>query len=125
MKIDAQFADRIVEGEDLDTVLQEILDGGDEDYLDNLLPLCKIGGWPNKEEDPCIEGISEAVLNGTTVTFKAEVYFDEKVYGGGCPDMPTIEARTGEVRYKIDLLTLDMTAMKEEQTKQQYDSIYD
>lgn len=89
--------------DDLEQLVQDGLsEYGDEDYIDNLSDLCEIGGCPDEDKDPEFT-VTGARLEGNIVTFSCEVYFDEKVYGGGCPDMPTIKSRHGTKEYVLNL----------------------
>jgi hypothetical protein len=78
--------------------------GGDKDYLDNLQPLCEMGGLPDEEADPEY-ALKSAELRNGVLTAKCEVFFDEKYYGSGCPDMPTREPRAGSVTATVDIAT--------------------
>lgn len=104
--IHQKYVDQIKSAQDpLREVLQDVMnDQGDINYVDSLAGLCEMGGWPDEESDPEYS-ITDAIITGDVVVFTCEVFFDEKVYGGGCPDMPTIEHRSGEVRYELDLKT--------------------
>ena len=106
MRVDQKYVDRIKTGkESLSQVLQDLMDdGADVNFVDSLAGLCEIGGCPDEDCDPQYS-VTAANITGDLVIFTCEVFFDEKVYGGGCPDMPTIESRSGEVRYEFDLET--------------------
>jgi hypothetical protein len=71
--------------------------------LDNF---CKIGGSPDEDGAPEIAIIEADFLAASSkLTGSFTAYFDEKVYGGGCPDMPTIKSRQGDISFDIDLLS--------------------
>jgi hypothetical protein len=61
---------------------------------------CSMGGAPDPNETPEISVISiecdEIQCTGTLTA-----YFDEVIYGSGCPDMPTNKARTADVAFKV------------------------
>jgi hypothetical protein len=75
---------------------------GDPNYLDDLLDLCESGGCPDENRDPEYRVHSVSRVDDLLV-FECEVFFDEKFFGSGCPDMPTIITRTGTVTYEVDL----------------------
>jgi hypothetical protein len=102
--INQTYLDRIASGdEDLVEILQEYLDEeGDRDYIDRLGGLCEMGGYPDENTYPQYSVKSAECVEGKVV-FLCDVFFDEKVFGGGCPDMPTIEARSGVVTYELNL----------------------
>ena len=86
-------------------IFQEFLDdSGDPNCLDSLLGLCESAGMPDENTDPqyCVQSVRHV---DDLLTFRCDVFFDEKFFGGGCPDMPTIIPRTGTVTYEIDLRT--------------------
>lgn len=71
----------------------------DEIPLDNF---CVMGGAPDPDDTPEIQ-VLDARLDGTCCSGMLTAYFDEVVYGGGCPDMPTIKPRQGDVAFKVSL----------------------
>lgn len=86
-------------------IFQDFLDeSGDPDFIDTFLGLCESAGMPDEDCDPqyCVKDFQRS---GSKLTFDCEVYFDEKYFGSGCPDMPTIIPRSGTVTYEIDLDT--------------------
>lgn len=63
---------------------------------------CVMGGAPDPDDTPEIQ-ILEAQLNATHCSGILTAYFNEVVYGGGCPDMPTVKPRQGDVAFKVSL----------------------
>lgn len=105
MKLDDVKLAIIKEGNNIHEVIQEHLDNcGDPDYVDNLIHLCEQGGCPDEDDDPEYH-VEEVEVKGTTCIVRATAYTKEKYFGGGCPDMPTITPRTGEVEFEIDIET--------------------
>jgi hypothetical protein len=108
MKIKAKWLARLNNGEDPEEVMQNYFDmEGPGDYLDYLQHLCEIGGLPNENEDPEL-AVKDAVISGGKCHVKIEAFFDEKVNGCGCPDMPTLEPRNGDAECWVDLATGDV-----------------
>jgi hypothetical protein len=89
--------------EDPVRVMQEFLDDfGDRDYIDNLGHLCNSGGYPDEDADPEYQ-VRSAKREENFVKAVCDVFFDEKYFGSGCPDMPSREQISGSVVYEIDL----------------------
>ncbi|PTR32483.1 hypothetical protein C8J98_10536 [Luteibacter sp. OK325] len=103
-KIETNFLERIKAtddaGGDVGDVVQEFLDEHIEsmDYVDFLSHLCEMGGSPDENGDVQVR-VTDCVGADDKYHVLVEVFFDEKVYGGGCPDMPTIAPRTGEAEF--------------------------
>lgn len=108
MAVGQEFISRISSGEDPVVVIQDLLDDeGDENFIDSLQCLCEIGGSPDEDAEPEYS-VKSAQVSDSSVSVSCDVFFDEKVFGGGCPDMPTIEPRSGTVKYVIDLASGEM-----------------
>jgi hypothetical protein len=108
MKLDAEWLTRLNSGEDADQVMHEYLeDQGPGDYVTYLQHLCEMAGWPDENTDPQFT-VESAIISGNECHVLVEAYFDEKVFGGGCPDMPTIEPRSAEAEFWVDLKTGDV-----------------
>lgn len=112
-QIDQEYIDRIRSGqESLEQILQDLMDdGGDVNFVDSLGPLCEMGGWPN-EDGEAEYSVAEASIVRNSVIFTCKVFFDERYHGGGCPDMPSLESRAGEVCYELDLGTGILSATR-------------
>lgn len=108
MNLGAQRLDRIRSDEDDGQVLQDFLDEeGDPNYVDSLIHLCEMGGCPDEDRDPEYR-VKRTVREGSTCRAVVDVFFDEKTYGGGCDDIPSISQIFGELEIHIDLQTGDI-----------------
>jgi hypothetical protein len=104
--ISKPYLDRLANaGEDPGNVMQEFFnDLGDSDYIDNLGCLCQSGGYPDEDSDPEIV-VKSVSRSANSLRATCEVFFDEKYFGSGCPDMPTLVPIHGTVVYEVDLST--------------------
>jgi len=107
-KIEAKFLERIRAtedaGGDVGDVVQEFLDENIElmDFVGFLSHLCEMGGSPDEDGDVQAR-VTDCVRADGKYSVTIEAFFDEKVYGGGCPDMPTISPRTGDASLRSPL----------------------
>lgn len=102
MKMNANELDALRSEQDPADVMQEFFDDSsraDEVPLDNF---CVMGGASDPEDSPEIQ-VLNAQLNAEHCSGVLTAYFNEVVYGGGCPDMPTIKPRQGDVSFKVCL----------------------
>lgn len=105
MNLDVELLARLNGGDDPGEVMQNYLDyKGDDDYVTNLQHLCEMAGWPDENIRPYF-AVESAVIIGNECRIKVNAHFDEKVHGGGCPDMPTIAHRYGQAEFSVDLRT--------------------
>jgi hypothetical protein len=82
--------------------MQEFFD--DSRHADSV-PLdefCAMGGAPDPDDSPEIH-VNGAEVAGKYCTGTLTAYFNEVVYGGGCPDMPTVKPRQGDVSFTVVL----------------------
>lgn len=81
-------------------VMQECFEISPDDIpLDSF---CTRGGAPDSENYPEIEVVN-AQLDAQYCTGMLTAYFDEVIYGSGCPDMPSSKPRQGDVTFKVCL----------------------
>lgn len=81
-----------------------------QDFFDNSsnandVPMdsfCVMGGAPDHEDNAEVQVLS-CEFNGEECTGELTAYFNEVVYGGGCPDMPTVKPRQGDVSFRVCL----------------------
>lgn len=83
-------------------VMSEFFDDSSRADVVPLDSFCVMGGAPDSEESPEISVLS-AEREATHCTGVLTAYFNEVVYGGGCPDMPTVKPRQGDVSFKVCL----------------------
>jgi hypothetical protein len=100
-RLSTEQLQRLKEGDE--EVIVEYLDTGDCDYVDSLGHLCQIGGWPDEEIQPEYRVLS-VNIGPSECQVTVTAFFDEKVYGGGCPDMPTRVSREGNAEFVVSLM---------------------
>lgn len=102
IKLKRSELEALLAAEDPAEVMQEFFD--DSTHADDV-PLdsfCVMGGAPDSENSPEIQ-VLNAQLVAEHCSGVLTAYFDEVVYGGGCPDMPTVKPRQGDVSFKVYL----------------------
>jgi len=108
MQLKRPEIDRLRTAQDPADVIQEFFDestNADKVPLDSF---CTMGGAPDPEDTPDIE-VVDAKVTGNECTGELTADFNEVVYGGGCPDMPTVRRRQGDLCFKICLASGTVT----------------
>lgn len=85
-------------------VMQEFFDDSTNADGVPLDSFCVMGGAPDHEDSAEIQ-VLDAQISDDECTGELTAYFNEVVYGGGCPDMPTIKPRQGDVSFKVCLVS--------------------
>lgn len=105
-KLPLRYTKRIEAGEGVASVLCDFVqDEGDSNYIDTLGELCENGGYPDENGDPTYQYIAYEPKEGRRCVLEMTAHFDEKVFGGGCPDMYSIFPTSGPVILELDLET--------------------
>lgn len=104
MKMSARDLENLRLAADADAVdhMQEFFEESsraEEIPLDNF---CVMGGAPDPDDTPEVQ-VLDARLDDTHCSGMLTAYFNEVVYGGGCPDMPTTKPRQGDVAFNVSL----------------------
>lgn len=102
MKIGNGELKALLAGQDPADVMQEFFDDTTRADGVPLDDFCVMGGAPDPEDSPEIQIIG-AQIEAQICTGVMTAFFKEVVYGGGCPDMPTVKHRQGDVSFKVNL----------------------
>jgi hypothetical protein len=102
MKLNRNELSRLRTEADPADVMQEFFDNSinaDQIPMDSF---CVMGGAPDHEDSADVQ-VLDCETSGDECKGELTVFFNEVVYGGGCPDMPTRKPRQGDVSFKVCL----------------------
>lgn len=102
MKFSARELERLRSSKEVADEMQEFFDESSNACDLPLDGFCEMGGSSDPEDTPEIQ-VLDAQLDANYCTGTLTAYFNEVVYGGGCPDMPTVKPRLGDVAFKVRL----------------------
>lgn len=102
MKLKHSELEALRAAKDPGDLIQDVFDdsrNADKVPLDGF---CIMGGAPDPDDSPEIH-VNGAESDSRHCSGILTAYFNEVVYGGGCPDMPTVKPRQGDVSFKVCL----------------------